>query len=519
MKILMVASENDALPGGKVGGIGDVLRDIPKALAQQGPQVEVVLPGYGAFSKLPGAEQIDVLEVDFAGHRQSVALYQVHQAYGQSNIVQWVMEHPLFAEGGIGNIYCDDPADRPFASDATKFSLFCAAVAKAICNGLFGQIDILHLHDWHSAMLSVLRAYEPDYKALKEIPTVYTIHNLALQGIRPLASDSSSLKVWFPKLKADLHQIIDPRYPNCINPMRSAINLSDKVHVVSSSYAREILRPSNPEQGYFGGEGLEMDLQRAYEEGRLHGILNGCEYDYNKRPELEFTELLALMENNLLEWIGKQETVKSAHMIAMTRLNRWLKHRWETPPLLLTSVSRLTEQKASLLRRSMCDGRSSIEHLLDRLDGHGVYVMLGSGDKALEAFMTSIAAKRDNFVFLNGYSQALSEQLYANGDLFLMPSSFEPCGISQMLAMRDGQPCLVHGVGGLNDTVSHLENGFVFTGSDQCQQVESMLQCLDDTLSLLQNELQKWQAIQSAAANARFLWSDSAEQYIEKLYR
>ncbi len=519
MKILMVAAENDALPGGKVGGIGDVVRDIPKALAEQQQRVEVVLPGYGMFSTLASAQKVDTLAVHFAGMTHKVELYQLHNIYAGQNVVQWVLEHPLFSEAGRGQIYCDDPPDSPFASDATKFALFCAAVAKALCNGLFGQVDIIHLHDWHAAMLTVLRAFDPEYAALKAIPTVYTIHNLALQGTRPMAGSPSSLVAWFKDLKVEHNQVIDPRYPNCINPMRCGINLSDKVHVVSDSYAEEVLLPSEPHQGFFGGEGLEMDLQRAKDEGRLVGILNGCEYQQPSQPPCSFDVLNQQIHRDLLLWASRSEFVKSAHMIATARLNLWQQKQWQSPPVIVTSVGRLTTQKVSLLRLPLEDGRSALEHLLDKLEPVGVFILLGSGDKALEAFMTEVSAKRSHFLFLNGFSAALSDSLYQTGDLFVMPSSFEPCGISQMLAMRAGQPCLVHGVGGLNDTVKHLDNGFVFKGDNQLSQAAHLVACFSDAITLKQQQPQLWQSIQAAASTARFYWADAAKAYIERLYR
>ena len=140
MKILMAAAENDALPRGKVGGIGDVVRDIPRALGKTGQDVDVVMPGYGSFSKLAGAQHITSLPVMFAGQGQTVDIFKVSLAaspsksstQSSSKVTQWVIEHPLFAIGGIGKIYCDDPSNRPFASDASKFALFSAAVAKAV---------------------------------------------------------------------------------------------------------------------------------------------------------------------------------------------------------------------------------------------------------------------------------------------------------------------------------------------------------------------------------------------------
>ena len=192
----MAAAENDALPNGKVGGIADVVRDIPPALAAAGHVVNVVTPGYQAFSLIPGAKLITSIEVKFAGQTENVEVFKVPVIEPNKNVTIWVVEHPLFALGGVGKIYCDDPPSRPFESDANKFALFSAAVAKATVSGVFGSISVIHLHDWHAAMIAMLRAYDPEYHQLQSIRTVYTIHNLSLQGIRPLHDAENSLKYW-----------------------------------------------------------------------------------------------------------------------------------------------------------------------------------------------------------------------------------------------------------------------------------------------------------------------------------
>lgn len=526
MKILMVAAENDALPGAKVGGIADVVRDIPPALAAAGQHLDVVIPGYQAFSLLPGAHHIGPVYVNFAGRMETVELYQVAakpSLQPQPGVTQWVMEHPLFAAGGVGKIYCDDPAGRPFATDASKFALFSAAVGTAMLNNCFGDIDVLHLHDWHAATLAVLRAFDPQYQQLKNIHTVYTIHNLALQGIRPLADDHSSLLSWFPNLMFNHQPLSDPRFNNCFNPMRAGINLSDKVHAVSPAYASEILLPSNPAQGYFGGEGLQQDLQHAANDGRLQGILNGCEYPESSVEPLALNELFLLCENELLKWIGQKPEVQSAHMIAIRRLaqmNAKYRNADENErPFITTSVGRITDQKVRLFEQVMPNGQTALEQLLASLGDHGVFILLGSGDAQLEQYLTQVAAKSANFIFLKGYSEALSENLYRSGDLFLMPSSFEPCGISQMLSMRAGQPCLVHSVGGLKDTVTNHENGFAFTGDTPENQASNMISCFEAAIETKQNDSEKWAKIAANAAASRFLWSSVAEDYIHKLYQ
>jgi starch synthase len=518
MKILMAASENDALPRGKIGGIGDVVRDIPLAIAEIGHEVDVVMPGYGSFSKLSNAEHSTSLEVMFGGQLQSVDIFKISLEHSPNKVSQWVIEHPLFAVGGEGKIYCDDPSDRPFASDASKFALFSAAVAKAIISNVFGKIDVIHLHDWHTAMVSVLRAYDPEYQQLKAIRTVYTIHNLALQGIRPIDGDVSSLKAWFPDLPFDHNQINDPRFSNCYNPMRSSINLSDKVHAVSPTYAKEILSPSNIDHGYFGGEGLENDLRFAADTGRLHGILNGCEYPDKVNVRLSLKDLMKLSEKEVIKWMADKPLVDNAHLISITRLRQLADTKHKKQPLVLTSVGRITDQKVRLFQQVMPNGETALEHILNILSDDGVFILLGSGDNKLEDFLTHIASTKSNFIFLKGYSEALSESMYNSGDLFLMPSSFEPCGISQMLSMRAGQPCLANSVGGLSDTITHNNNGFTFSGDNPLQQVENMLSCFQSVLDKKQKNPKEWNTISSNALKSRYLWSDVAHEYIKHLY-
>ena len=518
MKILMAAAENDALPGGKVGGIGDVVRDIPIALANLGQEVDVVMPGYGSFSTLASAGHVTSLQVMFGGKIQTVDIYKVSLENSAKGVTQWVLEHPLFAIGGKGKIYCDDPSDRPFASDATKFALFSAAIAKAIINNVFGTLDVLHLHDWHTAMVLLLRAYDSEYKPLKAIKTVYTIHNLALQGIRPMDGDKSSLKAWFPHLAFDHSQIADPRYLHCVNPMRCGITLADKVHAVSPTYAKEILLPSNVEQGYFGGEGLESDLCGAADAGRLHGILNGCEYPETVPVRLNIKDLMLGCEKQVMQWLADKPLHDQAHLIAITRLTQLLAQEYKKQPLLLTSVGRITDQKVRLFQQVMANGATALVNLLDTLADQGLFILLGSGDKKLEAFLTEVAAAHTNFIFLKGYSETLSENIYSSGDLFLMPSSFEPCGISQMLSMRAGQPCLAHSVGGLADTIINNKNGFTFNGDNPLQQADHMLSCLVSVIDQQKNQTKAWREVSSNAHKTRFLWQEVANDYIKYLY-
>lgn len=517
LRVMMVASENDALPGGKVGGIGDVVRDVPVALAQAGCIVDVVTPAYGMFSRLPGAEHVRAFEIGFAGGMHRVDLYRVPAKTPVDGVSHWALELPeAFTPGGT-SIYSNDPPTAPFATDATKFACFCQAVGTALVNGALQTPDVIHLHDWHASFLLLLREYDPAFGSLKNIRTVYSIHNLALQGIRPLAGHASSLHAWFPMLAYRQETINDPRAPHCINPMRAGINLADSVHVVSPTYAAEILHPSAPERGYVGAEGLQDDLVAAQANGRLEGILNGCVYPERSYAALSRRALAQLLDSEITALISKQPTVDSALYVAHRRAESLA--AMNARDIVVTSVGRITDQKVRILRQPMSSGRSALDELLLELGDRGCLIMLGNGDAELERFLAGTAGRHANFIFIKGYSDALSEALYQSGDLFLMPSSFEPCGISQMLSMRAGQPCLAHGVGGLNDTVIDGVNGFSFHGETLDAQASNMLQRFREALTLRKESPDQWAAISRSAAAERFLWSESVTRYIATLYK
>ncbi len=533
--IVMIASENDALPRAKVGGIGDVMRDIPRALVDHGCSVHCIIPSYGHLHLLPHARRVSHFPVEFGSTVTDVSLYALFaetdseeadaffEEPGTPRVFNWVLHHPGFYPNGVGNIYCNDPPSRPFATDATKFALFSAACGQAILNESFGPVDILHLHDWHAAIVSVLREYSPHFARLKNIPTVYSVHNLAIQGIRPFAGDASSLEAWFPFLRYDRAAICDPRVTHCFNPMRAAIQLCTRIHAVSPTYAQEVQEPSDTSNFKYGGEGLEGDLATAAKQHRLIGILNGCEYPQRKYRPASKTRLVEAMHNTLLGWMAKEATIQSAHWIAQQRIKEWAGTKGKY--LMLASVGRLTEQKVRLLRHSVIyedTYQPALVHLLAQLEkktgNQGVMIILGTGQEDYERFFTEVTAQCRNLIYLQGFSPEVADMLYNSGDLFFMPSSYEPCGISQMLAMRAGQPCLAHGVGGLNDTIRDGVDGFLFHGSSGEGQVVAMLERSAAALTLMQDDPARFAEIKQAAAARRFDWNHIAQEYLDRLY-
>jgi len=473
----------------------------------------VVTPAYGIFGQLPGAEPCGSLALDFAGASRNLVIHAIPGP--DDRIRHLAFEHPLFSPNGPGKIYCDDGSDRPFATDASKFALFSVAAAKFVSSEA-GPNDIVHLHDWHAALYYVLRRFDPNFGALADIRAVFTIHNLAMQGTRPLAGDPSSLEAWFPGLAYDTDLLVDPRWGDCVNPMAAAIRLADSVNTVSPTYALEIQQPNDPAHGFHGGEGLEQDLQQAASDGRLVGILNGCMYPKQNRHRPGWRRLLDTIRAEVERWRLQDEAGSWLHNLALDRIGSLPKRR---PGSILTSVGRLTTQKADLFLAEVDEGRTALDALLDDLGRDGVFILVGSGDPELQQRVFEIAGRHENFLFLCGYSQDFTDLLYKAGDLFLMPSSFEPCGISQMLAMRAGQPCVVHAVGGLKDTVDDDINGFTFSGATREEQARNFVARVRFAVAIKKNDPDRWLGIRSAALKARFTWDAAARDYITVLYR
>lgn len=470
-------------------------------------------PSYGSLHRLPGARAQTPLRVAFRGRSFTFTPYLVPVADAKVRCI--VLDHPLLAPTEPGIVYHGDAADRPYATDAGKFAFFGAAVA-AWLSAQAHRPTALHLHDWHCGTLAVLRAFDPRYAGLRQIRTAFTIHNLAYQGQRPKRGDASALDTWFPALRYEHAAVDDPANSDVFNPMAAAIRLSDRVNAVSPSYAREIQQPSRPEAGFVGGEGLEGILRARAAENALGGILNGCEYPARAAEVLSWPVLRQRIMEAIASWRDRdrQSSALDAHRLAAATLAAI----GERPQHLLTSVGRIVDQKMRLMFTPALGSRPALECLLDDLGADGLFVLLGTGDPGYEAELLRLAGKCRNLLFLRGYSEGLGAALYNSGDLFLMPSSFEPCGISQMLAMRSGQPCVVHGVGGLKDTVMDGRTGFVFNGDTPGDQARQFTRRVAEALALRHDDPARWESIRRAARDQRFDWGRSARSYIRDMY-
>jgi len=266
--------------------------------------------------------------------------------------------------------------------------------------------------------------------------------------------------------------------------------------------------PSNPDTAFIGGEGLEGELRQVA--NRLAGILNGCFYD-EQASGLDWPRLLDAIRLQVDEWASKNPD-NPAHALATERLATLTTR----PANLLVSIGRLVSQKATLFLAG--EPVSALERIAEQVSDDGLVIILGSGQPEFEAGILEIARRCENVLFLHGYSETLADPLYELGDLFLMPSSFEPCGISQMLSMRAGVPCVVHGVGGLRDSVEDGFTGFIFNGDSLNEQAESFVASVAKALALRHTRKRLWLAMKQAAAAKRFEWRDAAKRTIEQLY-
>ena len=188
----------------------------------------------------------------------------------------------------------------------------------------------------------------------------------------------------------------------------------------------------------------------------------------------------------------------------------------KSPSCICPSVARLTEQKFYFFNTTPL----VLEGILERLrEVNGVYMLLGTGAPEYEEFFREVSYNFPNFIFTNAQSEDLIDSMYLETDLYLMPSLFEPCGISQMLSMRNGNPCFAHATGGLNDTIRHMETGFLFGGESYDAKIENMERVFKEVVELFFKDQEQWQKIRKAAEKERFTWKAAVAGYYRDLYR
>jgi starch synthase len=420
-RVLFVAAEHDGLV--KVGGLADVAAGLPRALAALGHDVRVLLPCYGSIARDALREADAVAELDALGGRLRL------RRGGAGEPPVYLADLPMFRRRRAGPY--EDAAHRPYGDDAQAFDAL-ARVAALIAGdrlGLRWRPDVVHANEWHAGLV-------PVRLMLERVPaaTVFTIHNLAYRGLFPASAwPTLGLPEWlFHPEALEFHGQV------CL--IKGGLNFADRLTTVSPGYAAEVLTPRF-------GEGLDGVLRRR--RAALRGIVNGVD-----PAAWDPARDAALPE----PYSARRPAGKRAARAALAA------RFGMAPPaegeLVLAFVGRLVAQKGIDL---------ILAALPDLLEGARRLVVLGSGEPALERALRAAAARSGGRLAVAiGQDDALARLAFAGADALLMPSRFEPCGLTQLYALRYGTLPIAHAVGGLRDTIvdsadeAAASDGFLF---------------------------------------------------------
>lgn len=472
MKILQTAAE--AVPLVKTGGLADVLGALPDALIRAGAQSRLLLPGFAAVrAALGGVRRLAVLPCPWGGAAPHLVTGRLKPLADRPAYV--VLAPDLYERPG--GLY-GDPSGAAWADNHRRFAPLAWA-ARALARGADAswQPDVVHAHDWHAGLAPAALAH-----AGQPAASVMTIHNLAYQGLFPA---QAFLDLDLPASAWSLDGV---EFWGQVSFMKAGLQHAQAVSTVSPTYAREIQEPAH-------GFGLDGVL-RAHPAG-VAGILNGVDYAvWHPRTDTHLPQRYDAQDLS-----GKavcKAAVQQAHGL-----------RVDAKSMLMAVVSRLTSQKGLDLL---------LQVLPQALQDGAQLVVLGQGDASLEAGFTAAAATHaGQVVCLRAHDEALAHRIMAAADVVLVPSRFEPCGLTQLYAMAYGALPLVHHVGGLADTVTDasleaLEDdqatGLVFHRFEPAA-LESALR----RAQLLWRRPAQWAQVQQRAMAQRFDWDRAAKAY------
>lgn len=467
MKVLFVSSE--ATPFALSGGLGEVAGALPQALKANKFDCRVIMPLYGQIpdNLRKKMKFLTSFEVNVAWRNQYCGIFK---ATANGVTYYFVDNEYYFKREGLYGHY----------DDAERFSYFSRAVLDAIAHIDF-KPDIIHCHDWQTALVpfyySVFYANQSGYENIK---TIYTIHNIQYQGVfgREILNELIGVS-------PDKYSLIE--YDGIVNFAKSAIECANKVTTVSPTYANEILDA-------WYSHGLDPILyQRSW---KLCGILNGIDTtSYN--PE---TDPDIFYKYSLQKKAGKARNKKALQEHFGFEVNKNIP--------IICIVSRLVSHKGLDLVKAV------IDELLYNTEVR--VIVLGSGDTEYEEFFKGVAERHpDKFRLALGFIPELSRKLYAGCDMLLMPSKSEPCGLSQLIALRYGTIPIVRETGGLKDTITDCGdtegNGFTF----KTYNAHDMLWAINRAIDLYYNHNPAWKKLVSRAMECDHSWNSSAREYID----
>lgn len=469
MKIALLASEG--APFIKSGGLGDVVGSLPKALAKiPGNEVVVLLPYYKQISEQFAAESVTQSTIQLGWRQQYVGIYQIPT----DNVTVYFIDSLYYFGGRDGGIY-------GHGDDAERFAYFSKGCLEALRQLNFIP-DIIHCNDWQTALVPAF--LQADYRAsFPYTKCVLTIHNIEYQGyaLGDFFDDVLALPEEF-RLRLDMG--------GNVNPLKGGIETADWVTTVSESYAKELLQPEY-------AHGLENVIYGNAH--KLTGIINGIDME-TMNPETDGN--LPVNYN--------ADTLTEGKALCKAALQKELGLPENPAAPLLVMVSRLVAHKGLDLLQQIA--REVLEENACQM------VILGTGDGYFEDFFRTLQKDFPEQVSTQiQFDTRLASRVYAGGDIYLMPSKSEPCGLSQLYAMRYGTVPVVHAVGGLADTVPGADrlgrggSGFVFKTYDAGEFADALRRCL----GLYYGRNDRFRSLQKRCMQRDFGWAKSAQQYME----
>lgn len=470
MKVLFIAAE--AAPFVKTGGLGDVIGALPKYMCKEGIDARVVLPLYSSIDR-------DKYNIKFSKY--------IYISLGWRNVYCGIFEtvyngvHYYFIDNeqyfNRNNVYGEP-------DDGERFAFFSKACIDIMPHIDF-KADIINANDWHTALSVIyLDKYKKEnFDQYRDVKSIFSIHNIEFQG------------KYNPYILGSLfglgNEYLDiMTFDGDINLLKGAIQIADRVNTVSETYAEELLNP------YFSF-GLSPILER--ERWKLRGITNGIDY-VKFNPETD-EHIVNNYSTKKYKYAEKQKNKLELQKMLGLEVNP------EIP--LIGMVTRLTDQK----------GINLVLEVYEQILNMGTQiVILGTGDPYYENALRDMEFRRhDRARAIIKFSEEISSKIYAGSDIYLMPSKSEPCGLSQLIAMRYGTVPIVNRVGGLRDTVEPYD---ITSGSGRGFTFESfnaydMLDAIKRSLDVYNYEKTKWKKLSENAIKYNSSWTLSAKKYID----
>lgn len=467
-KVLFAAAE--ALPFISTGGLADVVGSLPAALVQKGVDARVVIPLYGTMNEKFRSQLtlVKEIEVQLSWRRQYCGIYTAQH----NGVTFYFIDNEFYFKRS--SLYGS-------FDDGERFAFFSKCVLDIMPHIDFYP-DVLHANDWQTALSVIyLRCNYAYIEEYQKIRTVYSIHNIAYQGIYNLGAmgDVFGLNGWDKDIV---------EYNGCLNLTKGAIVCCDRLSTVSPHYAEEIKSAE-----------FAHDLQYIINESsyKLSGILNGIDVEYYN----------SVIDKEIPHNFSSDDF--SGKVLDKTELQAELGLPVDADVPMISMITRLVSHK----------GLDLVECVLEEIIANDKvqFVLLGTGDANYEDFFRSLEAKYpDQVRAIIKYDKTLSKKIYAASDLFLMPSKSEPCGLAQMICSRYATVPIVRETGGLYDSIKSYDeytgegNGFTFTNYN----AHDMMYTIRRALAFYRNK-EDWNKIMKKAISEDFSWAASSERYIE----